>query len=77
MLNDVLLKLLPPCSFDSSSFCVQPERFSDKYPKDTSSTRCFCSQFTELLLFWLEQREETKHDFLLGEALLEEWLQAL
>jgi hypothetical protein len=27
--------------------------------------------------FLLQQREETKHDFLLGEALLEEWLQAL
>jgi len=39
-------------------FCVQPERFSDKYPKDTSSTRCFCSHFTKLLFLVRTKRRD-------------------
>ena len=69
MLNDVLLKLLSPCCVDPSFFCAQLERFSDKYPKDTSSTRCFCSYFTKLLLFFeREQIEETKLLFVESKA---------
>jgi hypothetical protein len=78
MLNGVLLKLLSPCCFDPSSFVFNLKGLAINTGRIQVLQDAFVLTLQSYFFFLGENKEKRLNMmFLLGGALLEEWLQAL